>query len=187
MKCDERGNIWCTGPGGVWVFSPKAELLGRIAVPEVVGNLHWGGPDLKTLFLAASTSIYSLRTKVGPRPEPFMHKRRAPAAGKQTGAKQESEAEAETGSLALDPARCALIIQDLQNDVISEGGAFASSGAPGHATRQKIVQNVGRLARACRSLGIPVIHVWFVVNPGAPGMTLNAPLFQSVRGSEAMI
>ena len=44
MKCDERGNIWCTGPGGVWVFSPKAELLGRIAVPEVVGNLHWGGP-----------------------------------------------------------------------------------------------------------------------------------------------
>jgi len=187
MKCDERGNIWCTGPGGVWVFSPEAELLGRIAVPEVVGNLHWGGADFKTLFLAASTSIYSLRTKVGPRPEPFMHKRRAPAAGKQTGAKQESEAEAETGSLALDPARCALIIQDLQNDVISEGGAFASSGAPGHATRQKIVQNVGRLARACRSLGIPVIHVWFVVDPGAPGMTLNAPLFQSVRGSEAMI
>jgi len=187
MKCDERGNIWCTGPGGVWVFSPEAELLGRIAVPEVVGNLHWGGADFKTLFLAASTSIYSLRTKVGPRPEPFMHKRRAPAAGKQTGAKQESEAEAETGSLALDPDRCALIIQDLQNDVISEGGAFASSGAPGHATRQKIVQNVGRLARACRSLGIPVIHVWFVVDPGAPGMTLNAPLFQSVRGSEAMI
>src|SRR5258708_7003842 len=42
MKCDERGNIWCTGPGGVWVLSPGAELLGRIAVPEVVGPLHWG-------------------------------------------------------------------------------------------------------------------------------------------------
>ena len=87
----------------------------------------------------------------------------------------------------IDPKSAAMLIQDLQNDVISEGGAFASSGAPGHATRQKIVQNVGRLARACRSLGIPVIHVWFVVDPGAPGMTLNAPLFQSVRGSEAMI
>jgi Gluconolactonase len=85
MKCDERGNVWCTGPGGVWVFSPKAELLGRIAVPEVVGNLHWGGADFKTLFLAASTSVYSLRTKVGPRAEPFMGKQRPAAARARAG------------------------------------------------------------------------------------------------------
>jgi len=72
MKCDERGNIWVTGPGGVWIISPEAELLGVARVPEVIGNLAWGGPDWKTLFIAASTSIYTLRTLVGPRREPFM-------------------------------------------------------------------------------------------------------------------
>jgi gluconolactonase len=72
MKCDERGNVWVTGPGGVWVISPRAERLGLVGVPEVVGNLAWGGPDWRTLFIAASTSIYTLRTAVGPRREPFM-------------------------------------------------------------------------------------------------------------------
>jgi gluconolactonase len=72
MKCDELGNIWVTGPGGVWVISPAAEHLGVVLVPEVIGNLAWGGPDWRTLFIAASTSIYTLRTSVGPRREPFM-------------------------------------------------------------------------------------------------------------------
>ena len=72
MKCDERGNVWVTGPGGIWVISPGAEHLGLVRVPEVIGNLAWGGPDWKTLFIAASTSIYRLRTSVGPRREPFM-------------------------------------------------------------------------------------------------------------------
>jgi gluconolactonase len=72
MKCDERGNIWVSGPGGVWVISPGAEHLGVVRVPEVIGNLAWGGPDWHTLFIAASTSIYTLRTAVGPRREPYM-------------------------------------------------------------------------------------------------------------------
>jgi len=72
MKCDELGNIWVTGPGGVWVISPTAEHLGVVRVPEVIGNLAWGGPDWRTLFIAASTSIYTLRTSVGPRRELFM-------------------------------------------------------------------------------------------------------------------
>ena len=72
MKSDELGDIWVTGPGGVWVISPAAEHLGTVRVPEVIGNLAWGGPDWKTLFIAASTSVYTLRTQVGPRREPFM-------------------------------------------------------------------------------------------------------------------
>lgn len=77
MKCDEQGNVWCTGPGGVWVFSPRAQLLGRIVAPEKVANLHWGGADFHTLFLTASTSIYGIRTRIGPRIEPFMRARQA--------------------------------------------------------------------------------------------------------------
>lgn len=75
MKCDAAGNIWCTGPGGVWVFAPDGRLLGRLSVPEVVGNLCWGGSDWRTLFITASTSLYALDVKVGPRPEPFMQGR----------------------------------------------------------------------------------------------------------------
>lgn len=64
MKCDERGNIWVTGPGGVWVISAAAEHLGVVEVPENVGNLGWGGADWKDLYLPSSTSLYRVRTKV---------------------------------------------------------------------------------------------------------------------------
>ena len=84
--------------------------------------------------------------------------------------------------LTLDPARCALLVQDLQNDVIIDGGAFAESGSPQHAKDQNVVANVADLAAACRSKGIPVIHVWYIVEPGAPGLKLNAPLFEGVSG-----
>jgi len=90
-------------------------------------------------------------------------------------------------ALTLDSARCALIIQDLQNDVISEGGAFADSGAPEHAKEQNVVENVKALAETCRSKGIPVIHVWYIVEEGAPGLKLNAPLFQGVKDGNALV
>ncbi len=84
--------------------------------------------------------------------------------------------------ITLEADRCALIIQDLQNDVIIEGGAFADSGAPAHATKQNVVANAQRLAAACRAKGVPVIHVWYVVEEGAPGLKVNAPLFEGVAG-----
>ena len=72
MKCDALGNIWCTAPDGLWVFAPDGRLLGKLAVPEMVANLHWGGPGWRTLFITASTSLYAVQTKVGPHPESFM-------------------------------------------------------------------------------------------------------------------
>jgi gluconolactonase len=63
--------------------------------------------------------------------------------------------------LQLDPSRSALVIQDLQNDVIIEGGAFADSGAPAHAIAQNVVGNVADLAPACLSrinITEPPIH-----------------------------
>ncbi|MGY3109882.1 nicotinamidase-related amidase [Bradyrhizobium sp. LM6.9] len=91
------------------------------------------------------------------------------------------------GEMQLDPRRCAMIIQDLQNDVIMDGGAFADSGAPGHAKQQQVVENVRRLAEAARARGVAIIHVWFVVEAGAPGVTLNAPLFEGLVDSKAMV
>jgi gluconolactonase len=89
--------------------------------------------------------------------------------------------------LSLDAGRSALVIQDMQNDVIIEGGAFADSGAPGHATSQNVVANVADLAAACRAAGVPVIHVWYIVEQGAPGLRQNAPLFQGVLGANALV
>lgn len=89
--------------------------------------------------------------------------------------------------LTLDADRCALIIQDLQNDVMIDGGAFADSGAPEHAKEQNVVENVRNLAEACRRAGIPVLHVWYIVEEGAPGLKLNAPLFQGVKDGNALV
>lgn len=87
----------------------------------------------------------------------------------------------------IDPTSAALVIQDLQNDVIIEGGAFAESGAPAHATSQNVVANVQELAAACRTAGVPVIHVWYIVEQGALGLKQNAPLFEGVKGSNALV
>jgi gluconolactonase len=90
-------------------------------------------------------------------------------------------------ALTLEPDRCVLIVQDLQNDVIIEGGAFADSGSPEHAKEQNVVENVKALAATCRSKGIPVIHVHYIVEEGAPGLKLNAPLFQGLKDSGALV
>ena len=88
---------------------------------------------------------------------------------------------------SIDRDRAALIIQDMQNDAISAGGAFADSGSPHHAAEQNVVENCHRLAGACRAAGVPVIHVWYVVEDGAKGLKLNAPLFEGVRENHALV
>jgi gluconolactonase len=90
-------------------------------------------------------------------------------------------------TLKLDPKRTAMLIQDLQNDVMIEGGAFADSGAPEHAKDQNVVENVKALADAFRKAGGHVIHVWYIVEEGAPGLKLNAPLFQGVKDANALV
>lgn len=87
----------------------------------------------------------------------------------------------------LDASRCALLIQDLQNDVMIDGGAFAETGSPDHAREQDVVANVMRLADACRAKGVPVMHVWYIVEEGAPGLKLNAPLFEGVVGTNGLV
>jgi gluconolactonase len=87
----------------------------------------------------------------------------------------------------IDSTTAALLIQDLQNDVIIEGGAFADSGAPAHAKSQNVVENVRGLAASCRKAGLPVVHIWYVVEEGAPGLKQNAPLFEGVKSANALV
>ena len=64
MKLDSAGNVYCTGPGGIHVFSPEGVDLGVIQVPEYTANFAWGEADLRALFITASTSVYKIRTVI---------------------------------------------------------------------------------------------------------------------------
>jgi len=64
MKGDEQGNIYVTGPRGIWVISARGTHLGIIRMPEIAGNLNWGGRDWDELYCACSTSIYRVRMNV---------------------------------------------------------------------------------------------------------------------------
>jgi gluconolactonase len=61
MAVDAEGNIYCTGACGVWIFNPKGQHLGTIRTPETPANCTFGGPDLRTLYITAKTSVYRIR------------------------------------------------------------------------------------------------------------------------------
>ena len=64
MKVDTKGNIWESGPRGIWIISPQGKHLGTILVPELVANVEFGDPDHKTLYIAARSSIYKIRVNI---------------------------------------------------------------------------------------------------------------------------
>ena len=188
MKTDTNGNVYVTAPGGIWVYDFHGLLLGEIAIPEKPANLHWGGADWSELFVCATSSVYQVQTRARGRHEPFMGAR-----GPQTGAVPATSGGASAASAAatnttrLEPARTALIIQDMQNDVMMDGGAFAETGSPDHARQQNVVANSARLAAACRAAGVQVIHVWLVADPGHPAIGRNAPLFEGLVDANALV
>ena len=63
MKVDVKGNLFVTGPSGIWVWDPEGHHIGTVVVPETPANLAWGDADYQTLYLTAKTSVYRLRTK----------------------------------------------------------------------------------------------------------------------------
>jgi gluconolactonase len=64
MKVDKKGNVYCTGPGGVWILSPEGKHLGTIVTPEVAANLAFGEGNGTSLFITARSSLYRIRLKV---------------------------------------------------------------------------------------------------------------------------
>lgn len=62
IKVDRKGNLFVTGPKGIWIWSPDGTHLGTIAMPEQPANLTWGGRGLSTLYITATTSVYRLQT-----------------------------------------------------------------------------------------------------------------------------
>lgn len=69
MKVDERGNLYTTGPAGIWIVSPEGRHLGILGFPEAPANLAFGDADGKTLYVTARTSLYRIRLSIaGVRP-----------------------------------------------------------------------------------------------------------------------
>ena len=63
IKVDEKGNLFVTGPKGIWVWDANGNHLGTIVMPEQPANLTWGDPQYDTLYITATTSVYRLKTK----------------------------------------------------------------------------------------------------------------------------
>ena len=189
MKADKDGNVYVTAPGGVWVYDFHGVKLGEIQLPEMAANLHWGGADWSTLFVTAETSLYSVDTKTKGRDEPFMTANpAAPKIATPTYVKpQEGLDLLDRLDFRIDPSKTAMILQDLQNDVITEGGAFAGGGSSDHATSQNVVANAKRLANAARARGVMIIHVWMVIEPGAPYMAQHAGIHKGLKGKNALV
>jgi gluconolactonase len=64
MKVDTEGNVYATGPGGVWIISPEGKHLGTILTEKSTANVAWGGSDATTLFIISSDAVYSIRLKI---------------------------------------------------------------------------------------------------------------------------
>jgi gluconolactonase len=63
IKVDKQGNLFVTGPKGIWVWDARGNHLGTIVTPEQPANLNWGDRDYRTLYITASTSVYRLEMK----------------------------------------------------------------------------------------------------------------------------
>ena len=63
MRVDVNGNVFVTGPGGIWVWDPAGNHLGTILLPESAANLNWGDADYRTLYITARTSVYRLKPR----------------------------------------------------------------------------------------------------------------------------
>jgi gluconolactonase len=64
VKVDARGNLWVSGPGGVWVISPQGRHLGTLRAPQLPANLAWGDADGRSLYMTARSGLYRLRLNV---------------------------------------------------------------------------------------------------------------------------
>jgi gluconolactonase len=64
MKVDEKGNLYCTGPGGIWVMSPQGTHLGTLVFPEQPANLAFGDADGRMLYVTARSGLYRIRLKI---------------------------------------------------------------------------------------------------------------------------
>jgi gluconolactonase len=64
MKVDQKGNIYCTGAGGVWIISPAGKHLGTIRLPEQPANLAFGDADSRSIYFTARQSLYRIRVKI---------------------------------------------------------------------------------------------------------------------------
>lgn len=64
IKVDRRGNLYVSGPGGLWILSAEGKHLGTLKGPELAANFAWGDEDGRTLYLTARTGVYRLRLSV---------------------------------------------------------------------------------------------------------------------------
>jgi gluconolactonase len=64
IKVDQKGNLYVSGPGGLWIISPEGKHLGTVIAPKHIHNMAWGDEDGKTLYLCARSGLYRMRLNI---------------------------------------------------------------------------------------------------------------------------
>ena len=67
LKVDQKGNLYVSGPGGLWIISPTGKHLGTIKAPRLAANFAWGDADGKTLYMTARSALYRMRLNIAGR------------------------------------------------------------------------------------------------------------------------
>ena len=70
MKVDVEGNVYCTGPGGIWILTPAGEHLGTILMEGRTSNMNWGDDDWRTLYFTGARSLHRIRLNIPGVPVP---------------------------------------------------------------------------------------------------------------------
>ena len=65
IKVDQKGNLYVSAPGGLWIISPEGKHLGTIITPRHAHNMAWGDADGKTLYLCSRSALYRIRLNIG--------------------------------------------------------------------------------------------------------------------------
>ena len=184
MKCDERRqHLGHRGPAASGYTRKNGALLGKVRVPELVANLHWGKSDWRTLFMTATHSLYRRAHQDRP-------------ACRAVHARERRRFRRSAGCVCFGARRTPSAPAPARHDARS---VALRADHPGHAERRDDGRRrirLFRIAAACARAecgreyppaggrrprrGVMIIHVWFVVEPGAPGFTLNAPLFEGL-------
>lgn len=70
MKVDVEGNVYCMGPGGIWILDASGQRMGIILTKEPTSNIAWGGADWKTLYFTTLTTLGRIQLKIPGVPVP---------------------------------------------------------------------------------------------------------------------
>ncbi len=142
-----------------------------------------------------------MQTKTKGRDEPFMYSKKAVSSAENVNSAPAASPASQTNAPLASPrlinldrlpmrkegSKTAIILHDTQYNVMIDGGAFAGTGSLVHARQQNLIIDSARLPNAAHAKGVMFIHVWIVLETGAPYLAQHASFTQGLKKEKALV